>query len=109
MSYKWCTQSISKYMASTSIEINNRSPGTQTLVVVTPPDEVEVCNVLVAEADKLIWFAASVTEELEVEEEDTAPTAAVSAVEAVAAAAVAGPPADDGEEVAPPAGPLCNK
>ena len=97
-------------MASTSIEINNRSPGTQTLVVVTPPDEVEVCNVLVAEADKLIWFAASVTEELEVEEEeDTAPTAAVSAVEAVAAAAVAGPPADDGEEVAPPAGPLCNK
>ena len=54
MSYKWCTQSISKYMASTSIEINNRSPGTQTLVVVTPPDEVEVCNVLVAEADKLI-------------------------------------------------------
>ena len=71
------------------------------------PAEVEV--VLVAEADKLIWFAASVTEELEVEEEDTAPTAAVSAVEAVAAAAVAGPPADDGEEVAPPAGPLCNK
>ena len=99
MSYKWCTQSISKYMASTSIEINNRSPGTQTLVVVTPPDEVEVCNVLVAEADKLIWFAASVTEELEVE--DAAPAAAVS-VEAEAAAAV-GP--DD--EVA--TGPLCNK
>ena len=62
------------------------------------PAEVEV--VLVAEADKLIWFAASVTEELEVE--DAAPAAAVS-VEAEAAAAVLGP--DD--EVA--AGPLCNK
>ena len=76
--------------------LEDESPGTQTLVVVTPA-EVEV--VLVAEADKLIWFAASVTEELEVE--DAAPAAAVS-VEAEAAAAV-GP--DD--EVA--AGPLCNK
>ena len=57
------------------------------------PAEVEV--VLVAEADKLIWFAASVTEELEVED------AAAVSVEAEAAAV--GP--DD--EVA--AGPLCNK
>ena len=70
--------------------------------MVTPPAEVsEVCNVLVAEADKLIWFAASVTEELEVE--DTAAAAAAVSVEAEAAAAVTGP--DD--EVA--AGPLCNK
>ena len=59
------------------------------------PAEVEV--VLVAEADKLIWFAASVTEELEVED------AAPAAVSVEAEAAAVGP--DD--EVA--AGPLCNK